>query len=115
MTQQGNFPQSNGQAQKTMQTVKSTLKKAMHCNEDQNLALLALCTTPVKNNIVSPAFLLMNRNPRTTLPILQGSKKVQNYSRDTRKNVAEKYNLRAKELPMLRPGQTVRFHNSENW
>ena len=46
------FPQSNGQVERTIQTVKRALKKAMYSNEDQYLALLALRTTPVKNSTV---------------------------------------------------------------
>eukprot|EP00112_Aurelia_sp_Birch-Aquarium-sp1_P023106 Seg6752.2 transcript_id=Seg6752.2/GoldUCD/mRNA.D3Y31 product="hypothetical protein" protein_id=Seg6752.2/GoldUCD/D3Y31 len=106
---------SNGQVERTIQTVKRTLKKAMHSNEDLNLALLALRTTPVKNSAVSPVFLLMNRNPRTTLPTLVGNKKMKFYSRDMRKNVAGKYNSRAKDLPVLKPGQTVRLHDGKDW
>ena len=109
------FPQSNGQVERTIQTVKRTLEKAMHSDEDQNLALLVLRTTPVKNSAFSPAFLLMNRNPRATLPTLVGNRKIKNFSRGTRKVVAEKYNSRAKELPMLKPGQTVRLHNGKDW
>ena len=46
------FPQSNGQVERTIQTVKSTLKKAMHSDEDQNLALLALRSLLLQSRIV---------------------------------------------------------------
>ena len=40
------YPQSNGFIERTIQTVKKTLKKAFHRGKDPYLALLALCTTP---------------------------------------------------------------------
>ena len=39
------YPQSNGLAERTIQTVKMTLKIARRCSEDPYLALLALRTT----------------------------------------------------------------------
>ena len=42
------FPQSNGQVERTIQTVKRTLKKAAASHQDPYLALLAIRTTPVK-------------------------------------------------------------------
>ena len=59
-------PQTNGLAERTIQKVKKTLKKARRCSEDLYLALLALRTTP-KANSESPTFVLMKRNRRTLL------------------------------------------------
>ena len=39
------FPQSNGMVERTVQTIKKTLKKAHEVNEDMYLALLALNST----------------------------------------------------------------------
>ena len=55
------YPQSNGFIERTIQTVKKTLKKAFHSGEDPYLALLALRTTPFANGQPAPATLLMNR------------------------------------------------------
>ena len=57
----------------------------------------------------------MKCNPRTTLPTLQGSKQVRNHTGDMRRNIAERYNFREKDLPVLKPGQSFRFHNGEDW
>ena len=61
------YPQSNGFIERTIKTVKRSLKKAMAKNEDPALALLALRTTPGKDN-TTPAQKLMGRTLRTNLP-----------------------------------------------
>ena len=57
------FPQSNGQAERTVQTAKRLLKNA----EDPYMALLTYRSTPLACNL-SPAELLMGWRLRTTLP-----------------------------------------------
>ena len=54
-------PKSNGMAERNIQTVKRVLKKALANKEDPYLALLALRTTPISNDSVSPAAKLMGR------------------------------------------------------
>ena len=61
------YPQSNGMVERTIQTVKKTLRKAKLSNNDLYLAILAVRTTP-RQKRSSPAQLLMKRNLRTTLP-----------------------------------------------
>ena len=68
------FPQSNGQVERTIQTVKRTLKKAAASHQDPYLALLAIRTTPVKGQVISPAFMLMNLYSRTLLPSVKTPK-----------------------------------------
>ena len=60
------FPQSNGEAERAVQTVKSLLKKA----EDPYMAILIYRSTPLSSGF-SPAELLMSRRLRTNLPIVQ--------------------------------------------
>ena len=57
------FPQSNGAAEKAVQTAISLLKKL----SDPFLALWSYRTTPL-NNGMSPAQLLMGRQLRSTVP-----------------------------------------------
>ena len=59
------YPQSNGEAERAVRTIKALLKKA----DDPPLALLAYRSTPLKNGY-SPAELLMCRKLRTTVPVV---------------------------------------------
>ncbi len=63
-------PQSNGEAERAIGTLKNLLKK----EKDPYLALLVYRTTPLKNGY-SPAELLMNRKLRTTVPITREMRK----------------------------------------
>ena len=58
------FPQSNGEAERAVRTIKTLLQKA----DDPYAALLAYRSTPVCCGY-SPAELLMNRQLRSTVPI----------------------------------------------
>ena len=59
------FPQSNGEAERAVQTVKRMWTKS----SDKYMALLDYRTTPLESCGLSPAQLCMSRRPRNCLPI----------------------------------------------
>ena len=63
MTSSPRYPQSNGLAERTVQTIKNLLKKA----SDPYLGLLEYRNTPI-DNIASPAQMLMSRHLRSAMP-----------------------------------------------
>ena len=60
-------PQSNGMAEKYVQTMKASLIKTMEEGEDIDLALLTYKATPLSHNLPSPAELLNSRKYKTLL------------------------------------------------
>lgn len=108
------YPQANGEAERSVQTVKNILKK----NDDPYLGLLAYRSTPLHNGL-SPSQLLMGRHLRTTLPVplktlenpVDEAKKslAKGREQEYRMKAAENYNRRHKTiaLPTLEKGDTV--------
>ncbi len=62
------YPQSNGKAEKAVQTTKSLLQKAISEKKDFQLALLDFRNTPTNDVLGSPAQRLMGRRTKTLLP-----------------------------------------------
>lgn len=113
------FPQSNGEAERAVQTVKCLLKKAI----DPYMALLTYRATPLANGY-SPAELLMSRRLRTDLPALSAHlmpsvpdyltvKAKEQEKRKKQKDVFDKRHA-VQELDPLLPGEQVWIpdHNS---
>ena len=63
------FHQSNGLVERSIQTIKRTLKKAKLANEDHYLPMLFLNSQPEENGL-SPAHKLFSRPIRTNLLLL---------------------------------------------
>ena len=61
-------PQSNGMAERCVQTMKASLIKTIEEGEDMDLALLTYKTTPLNHRLPSPAELLNSRKYKTLLP-----------------------------------------------
>jgi hypothetical protein len=70
VTSSPHFAQSNGQAERCIQTVKLLLKKAEESGADPYIALLQYRTSLISGLSYSPAQLLFGRALRTKLPVV---------------------------------------------
>lgn len=112
VTSSPHYPQSNGEAERAVQTVKSLMKK----DGDPYLALLSYRSTPLKCGF-SPSELLMSRKLRTNIPMTRDSLKpavpdsalLREREEQYRTRVQSNYNQHhgVRELTPLNPGQTV--------
>ena len=66
-------PASNGFAESMVKIVKAALTKAKYSGDDPQLALLALCSTPVDAYLPSPAQMLFQHKLKTRLPTQPGN------------------------------------------
>ena len=106
------YPQSNGEAERAVKTVKGLWKK----NEDPLYSLLIYNATPLQLGY-SPAELLMSRKLRTNLPMIQTQRlpRVPNFhkveQRDKEAKQRQKWNFNAhhgaRPLPTLLTGDKV--------
>jgi predicted aspartyl protease len=122
-TSSPHYPQSNGEAERAVQTVKRMWKKAT----DRYKALLDYRSTPLEGVGLSPAQLLLGRRPRNMLPAARQLLAPNSYCHDqvrqtlqTEKNKQKHYYDRSsvRPLPPLVPGDPVRMSplpGSDSW
>ncbi|KAK7938626.1 hypothetical protein WMY93_001952 [Mugilogobius chulae] len=114
------YPQSNGLAEKTVQTAKRILDKAKADHKDPYIGLLEYRNTPV-DNLKSPAQLLMSRRLRSILPAtasqLQPKVTPQHIVKQRREACQHRqqlyYNRSAKSLPLVPAGAPIRFRQED--
>lgn len=114
------YAQSNGMAERAIQTVKTLLKKAEKDGSDPYIALLQYRNAPISGLQYSPAELLMSRLLRSKLPVMPS--RLQPMSRNavpelkTRQSKQETfYNRHAKALQPLHEGDTIRVNHNGQW
>ena len=120
ITSSPNHPQSYGEAERMVKTVKSLLFKS----SDPNLALMVYRSSSLANGL-SPAEILMGRRIRTTIPLSASSlvpatppiDQIRQFDQQARARSKEIHDdrHRAKELPSLREGDTVWIKDREEY
>lgn len=109
------YPQSNGAAEKAVQTAKRILKQAAADNKYPFEGLLKYRNTPFEDLGVSPAQLLMSRRTRTQLPthrrlLLPVDPDQVVKTLKHRQNISKKnYDSHSRDLPPLQVGDKVRI------
>ncbi|CAB3252663.1 unnamed protein product [Arctia plantaginis] len=68
VTSSPRYPQSNGQVERSIQTIKQIIRKTAYDQSDFNLALLEYLNTPISKELPSPAELLYSRKLRSIVP-----------------------------------------------
>ena len=117
------YPQSNGLAERNVQTIKKLLKKAREGENDERLALLELRNTPITGMSYSPVQLLMNRRLRGSLsftikflePIASVPEGAKSQPQNRQKKQKDQYDEHTKSLPPLKPDDVVRYQTSTSW
>ena len=113
ITSSPGYPKSNGQSEKTVQTVKAMMEKA----DDPYKALISYRSTPLDEVNLSPAQLLMGRRLRATIPVTKEMLKPQGNDpevvlpklRERQRKQKLKHDRSAKELPQVDEGEIVRI------
>ena len=115
------FAQSNGQSERTVQTVKKLLLKALDSDRDPYLSLLVYRDSPLESTGISPAQMLMGRRLKTRLPIsstLLSSEKHSDLSSQLKaKQMLQKqyFDAHAHDLPDLHIGERVQVRKGKAW
>lgn len=112
------YPQSNGELERAVKTIKDLLKK----EGDPYLSLLTYRSTPLSNGY-SPSELLMNRRLRSNIPSTRESREptipdrheVKEKDKKQKSNQKRNYDHRhgSRELPDLEPGDKVWISNRQ--
>lgn len=109
------YPQSNGQIERTIQTVKNIMIKTSEDGTDYRLALLECLNTPLDSDLASPAELLQSRKLRGIVPVsnklLQPKlqRNVKNNLLMRQNNQKFYYDKKFRNLSKLCIGQKVKF------
>ena len=119
VTSSPRYAQSNGFVERNVQSVKSLLKKAKRDKRDPYLAMLEIRNTPVDVNLGTPTQLLMGRRTKGLLPttstLLRPTRNsVKTHLQERQKKQKYYYDRQSKPLVDLKPGESVRIHDSSS-
>ena len=123
ITSSPGYPQSNGLAEKAVQSAKDLLEKCRRDNSDPYIALLNQRNTPRDDILGSPSQRLMARRTKTPLPttgkLLQPKvidpQKIHDQLTLKRSQQKKYYDKSAKPLPPLHRGDTVRLQSPQGY
>lgn len=122
VTSSPRYPQSNGLAERYVQTMKRLLKKAKYCNNDSFLSLLEFRNTPISGMSASPAELLMSRKLRTRVPQQRTQLRPKVFSEAKQNLMARQskqkyfYDRNASfKQPSLEPNDVIRLREDGIW
>ena len=120
-TSSPHFPQSNGLAERNVQTVKNLFKKAKESGRDPEMALLEFRNTPITGLNSSPAQLLMGRRLRSSLPMISTCLDAES-SNEARGSLIKQqqrsqayFNRQSKPLNELKTNDVVRLKHGNRW
>ena len=116
-------PQSNGKAERAVQTIKSLLQRSVLEKRDFHLALLEFRNSPSNDILGSPSQRLMGRRTRTLLPTSENlllpktipPSQVQSELKKHQNTQAHYYNKQATPLSSLQKGDKIMFQNGRTW
>ena len=106
-------PQSNDQAERCVQAIKSAIKKATSSNGDLDMVLICLRSTPIDYTIPSPGELLFNRKLIENLPVkclnnLALKEKIAILLYQRQPDKISQHDKHVSDLPSLLVGQRIR-------
>lgn len=113
--------QSNGQAERTVQTVKNLLKKSEGNNGDPYISLLEYRNTPLEGVGLSPAQLLMGRRLKGKLPTStslltpEGTAQIRRQLSEKQEKQKLYFDRQTRRLSDLQAGDNVRIQRGETW
>ncbi|KAJ2949202.1 hypothetical protein O0L34_g6147 [Tuta absoluta] len=117
------YPQSNGLAERNVQTVKRLIIKSREEGSDWQLALLNFRNTPIADEEFSSAQLLMGRRLNTRLPTSNDALVPTTVNptmvKEKRENIIALrkcyYDRGTRPLQSLRPGDQIRMRENKRW
>lgn len=120
VTSSPTYARSNGQVERTIQTLKRLMQKAKQDHRDQYIALLEYRNTPVSGLLYSPAQMLMSRTLRSKMPVASKhlEPKIVNATKDLsrrQKRQKDVHDRGAVPLQPLQPGQPVFIRWGKRW